>query len=73
MKFIIATNNAEASKDRATWMTEFGHMNTPSNTTPVEIPNYQPAAGTTPTADTATGYQSTSAKYKKQGGWLNKF
>lgn len=70
---IIATNNAEASKDRAAWMTEFGHMNTPSNTTPVEIPKYQPAAGTTSSAGTTTGYQSTSAKYKKQGGWLNKF
>lgn len=72
---IIATNNAEASKDRATWMTEFGHMNTPANNTPVEIPKYQPAAtGATPPAGTAaTSYQSTSAKYKKQGGWLNKF
>ena len=70
---IIETNNAEASKDRATWMTEFGHMNTPSNTTPVEIPKYQPATGTTPAAGTTTGYQSTSAKYKKQGGWLTKF
>lgn len=72
-KTIIATNNAEASKDRAAWMTEFGHMNTPSNTTPVEIPKYQPATGTTPAAVTTTGYQSTSAKYKKQGGWLTKF
>lgn len=70
---IIDTNNAEASKDRATWMTEFGHMNTPSNPTPVEIPKYQPATGTTPAAVTTTGYQSTSAKYKKQGGWLTKF
>ena len=70
---IIAQNNAEASKDRAAWMTEFGHMNTPSNTTPVEIPKYQPAEGTTPAAGTTTGYQSTSAKYKKQGGWLTKF
>lgn len=70
---IIAQNNAEASKDRATWMTEFGHMNTPSNPTPVEIPKYQPATGTTPAAVTTTGYQSTSAKYKKQGGWLTKF
>lgn len=70
---IIAQNNAEASKDRAAWMTEFGHMNTPSNTTPVEVPKYQPAEGTTPAADTTTGYQPTSAKYKKQGGWLTKF
>ena len=70
---IIAQNNAEASKDRAAWMTEFGHMNTPSNTTPVEVPKYQPAEGTTPAAGTTTGYQSTSAKYKKQGGWLTKF
>ena len=70
---IIATNNAEASKDRAAWMTEFGHMNTPSNTTPVVIPKYQTATEATPAAGTATGYQSTSAKYKKQGGWLTKF
>jgi hypothetical protein len=48
-------------------------MNTPSNTTPVEVPRYQPAEGTTPAAGTTTGYQSTSAKYKKQGGWLTKF
>lgn len=70
---IIAENNAEASKDRAAWLTEFGHMNTPSNTTPVEVPKYQQATGTTPAAVTTTGYQSTSAKYKKQGGWLTKF
>lgn len=70
---IIAQNNAEASKDRAAWMTEFGHMNTPSNTTPVEIPKYQPATGTTSAAAATIGYQSTSAKYKKQGGWLTKF
>lgn len=65
----IENNNIEASKDRAAWLQ--AHADASSRTpTTTKVPAYTP--NSTP-GTAATGYQSTSAQYKKHGGWLNKF